>query len=142
MRRGLDLSEIGDLLELPTPAALLTYRRDGSALVSPVWFRWDGTAFEVTMAVGDMKPRHLRRDPRTVLTVFEAERPFRAVRALGTAELSRKGVREARLAIASRYLGPDRGERYAEEGGNTGFVMRLGAEHLSVWDFADTFLDD
>jgi hypothetical protein len=94
------------------------------------------------MAVGDMKPTHLRRDPRTVLTVFEARPPFRADRASGTAQLSGRGVREVRRSIATRYLGARRGERYAEEGGNTGFVMRLEPTRLSAWDFADTFLDD
>jgi hypothetical protein len=35
---------------------LTTYREDGSALVSPVWFRWHDEAFEVVIAEGDAEP--------------------------------------------------------------------------------------
>jgi hypothetical protein len=35
MRRDLRIEEPGDLLELPLLAVLATYRRDGSALLSP-----------------------------------------------------------------------------------------------------------
>jgi hypothetical protein len=48
---------------------LTTYRRDGSANVSPVWFRWEGDAFEVVIAEGDVKLRHLARAPRCVIVV-------------------------------------------------------------------------
>jgi hypothetical protein len=43
---------------------LTTYRRDGSAHTVPVWFRWTDEAFEVVIAKGDVKLRHLARDPR------------------------------------------------------------------------------
>src|SRR3954451_8732610 len=65
------------LLEAPSPAVLTTYRRDGSVLVSPVWFRWNDPDFEVVVARVDVKARHLARDPRCILVVFEAVRPFR-----------------------------------------------------------------
>src|SRR5205085_1623492 len=40
---------VRSLLEGPSPAVLTTYREDGSALVSPVWFRWNDPAFEVVI---------------------------------------------------------------------------------------------
>ena len=43
------------MLDAPSPAALITYRRDGSADVSPVWFRYTGEAFEVVVAKSDIK---------------------------------------------------------------------------------------
>src|SRR5207248_3861446 len=90
------------LLEAPSPAVLTTYRRDGSALVSPVWFRWTETAFEVVVAEGDMKLRHLTRDPRCVLVVFETVPPFRGVEVRGVAELIEGDATAAREAIAGR----------------------------------------
>jgi Pyridoxamine 5'-phosphate oxidase len=42
--------ELLSLLDAPSPAVLTTYRKDGSALVSPVWFRWLDGAFEVVIA--------------------------------------------------------------------------------------------
>ena len=39
------LEDLRSLLDAPAPAVLLTYRADGSADVSPVWFRVAGEAF-------------------------------------------------------------------------------------------------
>ena len=75
------------LLEAPALAVLTTYRKDGSAHTVPVWFRWTGEAFEVVIAKDDVKLRHLARDPRCVLVVFEAVQPFRGVEVRGVAEL-------------------------------------------------------
>jgi len=77
------------MLEAASPAVLTTYRRDGSALTSPVWYRWTGDAFEVVIAADDVKVRHLMRDPRCALVVFEVARPFRGVEVRGEAELLR-----------------------------------------------------
>jgi hypothetical protein len=52
------------LLKAPSAAVLTTYPRDGSALVSPVWFRWASEVLEVVIAKDDVKLRHLAHDPR------------------------------------------------------------------------------
>lgn len=67
------------LLDAPSPAVITLYRADGEALLSPVWFRVNADAFEVVMAIGDLKLGHLRRDPRCVLLIFETIPPFRGV---------------------------------------------------------------
>lgn len=51
------------------------------------------------------------------------------------ATLRREGVTEARLAIASRYLGPEQGQRFAQARG-PGFVLGLSLEHARSWDLA------
>ena len=84
---------------------LTTSRKDGSAHTVPVWYRWIGEAFEVVIAKGDVKLRHLARDPRCVLVVFEAVRPFGGVEVRGVAELVEGDVTSARVAIAGRFLG-------------------------------------
>ena len=78
------LDDVRSLLEAPSAAVLVTYRRDGSADVSPVWFRFTGAAFEVVVAKGDVTLSHLTRDPRAVLMVFEAGPPFRGVKSAPT----------------------------------------------------------
>jgi hypothetical protein len=47
------VSAVRPLLDAPSPAVLTLYRPDGSALVSQVWFRVNGDAFEVVIAAGD-----------------------------------------------------------------------------------------
>ena len=96
------------LLDGPSPAVLTTYRKDGTALVSPVWFRFADGLFEVVIAEGDVKLRHLARDPRAILVVFESVPPFRGIEVRGEATLVEGDIGEARATIAARYLGAPR----------------------------------
>ena len=106
---------VRSLLEAPSPAVLTTYRKDGSAHTVPVWFRWTDPDFEVVIAKSGVKLRHLARDSRCVLVVFEAVRPFRGVEVRGVGELVEGDVTSARAAIAGRYLGERDGTRFAAE---------------------------
>jgi PPOX class probable F420-dependent enzyme len=125
------------LLEAPSPAVLTTYRKDGSALVSPVWFRWTAGSFEVVIVEGDVKLRHLARDPRCILVVFEAAPPFRGVEARGVPELVEGDATAVREAIAGRYLGVEAGRRFAaERRSKPGVVLRLQDRDPRVWDLS------
>jgi PPOX class probable F420-dependent enzyme len=128
---------VRSLLDAPSPAVLTTYRKDGSALVSPVWYRWHDGALEVVIAQDDLKLRHLAHDPRCALVVFEAVRPFRGVEIRGVAELSDHAAGPARAAIAARYLGEADGARFAEERrARPGVLLRLSSDNPRVWDLA------
>src|SRR5919204_1749757 len=125
------------LLEAPSPAVLATYRKDGSALLSPVWFRWHEGAFEVVIAEDDVKLRHLRRDRRCVLVVFEAVPPFRGLEVRGEPEEVEGDVTAARAAIAGRYLGPTDGARFAEARRMTpGVLVRIVPREPRAWDLS------
>ena len=131
------IESVRSLLEAPSPAVLTTYRKDGSALVSPVWFRWSDGALEVVIAAGDLKLRHLARDPRCVLVVFEAVRPFRGVEVRGVGELVEGDVSSVRAAIAERYLGVPDGAVFATERRSTpAALLRLVPENPRVWDLS------
>jgi PPOX class probable F420-dependent enzyme len=118
---------------------LATYRRDGSALVTPVWFRWNTPAFEVVIAEDDVKLGHLRRDPRCVLVVFETVRPFRGIEVRAEAQLLARDVTPERLAIAGRYLGAADGARFAEERRTKhGILVRLVPASPRVWNLSAT----
>ena len=130
------LDGVRSLLEGPSPAVLTTYRQDGSALVSPVWFRRHDGRFEVVIAKGDVKLRHLARDPRCVLVVFESVPPFRGVEARGTAELVDTDVSSIRASIAGRYLGERDGARFAAERTTPGVLLRLAVDDPRVWDLS------
>src|SRR3954451_1652900 len=124
------------LLEDPAPAALTTYRRDASAATSPVWFRFDNDAFEVVVAEGDIKLKHLARRPACALVVFEAVPPFRGVRVEAEPELVTGDVAEVRLAIASRYLGRERGRRFTDQRDPCGTVVRFPVAAARCWDLS------
>ena len=72
-----------------------------------------GLVFEVVIAKGDVKLRHLARNPPCVLVVFGAVQPFRGVEVRGEAELVEGDVTSARVAIAGRNLDVEDGERFA-----------------------------
>jgi PPOX class probable F420-dependent enzyme len=131
------LEGMDSLLDGPSPAVLTTYRKDGSALVTPVWFRWTGEAFEVVIAESDVKLVHLRRDPRCTLLVFEAVAPFRGIEVKGTPELVEGDVTTVRIAIAGRYLGAAAGARFADERrSKPGVLLRLVPDVPRTWSLA------
>lgn len=80
---SVSLDDIRSLLDAPSPAAFVTYRGDGSADASPVWFHCTDSAFEVVVAADDPKLRHTAFDDRAVLTKFETVPPFRGVKVVG-----------------------------------------------------------
>ena len=122
------------LLEAPSAAVLAVYRADGTVLMSPVWFKTDGDSVEIVIAEGDAKLERLRADPRCVFMAFETRPPFRGLRVEAEAALVADGVRAARLEIASRYLGAQKGQQYVEERTKPGVVVRVPLTSARTWD--------
>jgi PPOX class probable F420-dependent enzyme len=133
---------VRSLLEAPSPAVLTTYRKDGTAAVSPVWFRWADDRFEVVIAKGDTKLLHLSRDPRCVLVVFETVRPFRGVEVRARAELVECDVTPIRAAIIGRYLGERDGVRMAEQRRTKPGVLLVIAGDFRAWDLSASLPDE
>ncbi|HYX85206.1 MAG TPA: pyridoxamine 5'-phosphate oxidase family protein [Gaiellales bacterium] len=138
MRKGLTPDDLGDLLELPLLAVLASYRRDGTVLLSPVWHEWHDNGFHVVTRFRDGKARHLRRDPRASIVVCDDCPPYRGLELRTTARLIMLEERSIVRRIATRYLGREAGERYAETAGDD-LLIRLEPGELRGWDFADYF---
>ena len=138
MRKGLTPDDLGDLLELPLLAVLATYRRDGTVLLSPVWHEWRDNGFDVVTGPRDVKAGHLRRDRRASIVVCEDGVPYRGLELRAMARLIVLEERSILRRIATRYLGPEGGERYAETAGDD-LLIRLEPGELRAWDFADYF---
>ena len=123
------MREFASLFQAPSPAVLTTYRKDGTAVTSPVWFRFRDDTFEVVIAENDVKLRHLAARPECELLVFETVPPFRGMRVRSDQPiLTRDGAQQARQEIAARYLGEERGKRFAAERTSTGILLRLPAD--------------
>jgi len=131
------IQQFGSLLEAPSPAVLATYREDGTAFVSPVWFRFHNNRFEVVIAEGDAKLRHLERRPECSLVVFETTPPFRGVRIEGVPALVPDQDGGVRAAIAGGYLGAEGGSRFADERQTPGIVLRLEVDQARAWDLSN-----
>lgn len=139
MRTNLAVEDLADFLEEPLVAVLATLRRDGSVLLSPVWHEWRDGAFQIWTGADDVKARHVRRDPRVSVVVAESHPPLRGVEVRGRARLIDERATETAVRIASRYLGPEGGERYVREIGGDDVIVRVEPGELRVWDFADEY---
>jgi PPOX class probable F420-dependent enzyme len=135
VRKGLGPEDLDGLLERPLVAVLATYRANGDVLLSPVWHRWRDGGFDVITSGNDVKARHLRRDPRASILVFEHEPPYRGIEVSGRASLGAADLDVVR-AMAIRYLGEAEGQAYAAGAGDDTLV-RLEPGRLRAWDFAD-----
>jgi PPOX class probable F420-dependent enzyme len=134
VRKHLRPDELGDLLERPLVAVLATYRVDGTVLLSPVWHRWRDGGFDVVTGSRDVKVRHLHRDPRASIVVYEHVPPYRGIEVRCEARL--EAVGDAVRRIAARYLGEGDGAAYADSSGDD-TLIRLEPGRLRAWDFAD-----
>jgi PPOX class probable F420-dependent enzyme len=124
-----------DLFAGAPAATLATYRRDGSVLLSPVWVQWHAGAFEVVIADGDIKRRHLERNPRCGLVVFETSFPFRGTEVEGEAVFDASNVDAVRRMIAARYIGREAAEAFARDRAKVpSAVLRLVPTKRREWD--------
>ena len=132
--RALDRAEIRAFLNEGTRTAkVAVVRKDGSPLVTPVWFLLDrGETIVFTTGKTTAKGRALERDPRLSLCVEDDRPPFAFVRVDGVAELS-EDLAELQLwatRIAERYMGKQRAREFGERNGVPGeVVVRVRMEH-------------
>jgi PPOX class probable F420-dependent enzyme len=139
VRRNLTVDDLGDLLDQPLIAVLATLRTDGTVLLSPVWHEWRDGGFNVWLEEGNVKTRHLRRDPRTTILVAESEPPLRGIEIRGEARFTEDDIRETAVRIAARYVGPREGAAYVDATDGTNVIVRIAPGHLRTWDFADEY---
>jgi PPOX class probable F420-dependent enzyme len=138
-RRTID--ELGDLLERPYCAVLGTHWPDGSVLLSPVWHEWRDGGFNIGVPVDDVKVRHLRRDPRASVVVFDHSWPARGIEVRGLARIGADGREELSRRLSVRYLGTVNGHAYAERIA-PGLVVRVEPGIVRAWDFVDEIAPD
>jgi PPOX class probable F420-dependent enzyme len=137
MRTDLTIGDLDGFLDEPIVAVLATIRQDGSVLLSPVWHEWRDGGFQVWSGANDVKTRHLRREPRASIVVAESSDPLRGLEVRGSAEIVTEGAFETAVRIATRYLGPGKGEDYVRKVGGNDITIRLAPGELRAWDFAD-----
>jgi PPOX class probable F420-dependent enzyme len=125
--RTLDPAEIRTFLdEGARTAKVAVVRRDGSPLVTPVWFLCDEEGLVVfETETGSVKGNALRRDPRISVCVEDDAAPFGFVRIDGIAELNedQTDLLSWTTRIAARYMGSENAEAHGRR--NAGFGHML-----------------
>lgn len=101
--------DIRDFLATRVFAHLATSMEDGSPQVSPVWVETDGDCIVVNSAVGRVKDRNIRRDPRVALSAVHPDDPYRCLMIRGRVErITEAGAEEGIDRLARKYTGADR----------------------------------
>jgi PPOX class probable F420-dependent enzyme len=95
-----------DLFKKKAFANLGTIMNDGSPQVTPVWVDYDGKYVRFNSALGRVKDKNVRRDPRVSLSILDPENPYRYLAIRGrVVEITQKGADEHINSLAQKYLG-------------------------------------
>lgn len=95
-----------DLLKKKAFANLGTLMSDGSPQVTPVWFDYDGKHVLVNSALGRVKDKNMRRDPRVSLSIQDPENPYRYLEVRGkVVDITQNGADENINKLSQKYLG-------------------------------------
>jgi len=95
------------LLRSKTFGAVATLKQDGTPQTSIVWLDTDGEHLIFNTTNGRAKGRHLRRDPRVSVAVFDPESVYDYFEVEGTAELVLDGADDHISELSRKYTGKD-----------------------------------
>ena len=138
--RNLAPEKLQRFLDRPLVATLATYRKDGSVLLSPVWQEWQNGGFNIVIGQDDVKARHIKRDPRASVAVYEHAPPYTGVELRTTASMTAGDGHDLLRRLAVRYLGNRAGNKYADTSADDPMVvLRLKPGELRSWNYADEF---
>ena len=95
-----------DLFKKKAFANLGTLMKDGSPQVTPVWCDYDGKHVRVNSALGRVKDKNIRRDPRVSLGIQDPENPYRYMEIRGkVVEITQNGADDHINSLSQKYLG-------------------------------------
>jgi PPOX class probable F420-dependent enzyme len=95
-----------DLLQKKAFANLGTLMKDGSPQVTPVWVDYDGKHLRINSALGRVKDKNIRRDPRVTLSISDPENPYRYMEVRGkVVEITQNGADDHINSLSQKYLG-------------------------------------
>ena len=98
--------EYVDLLEKPAFGNLGTLMPDGSPQVTPIWVDYDGKHVRFNSALGRVKDKNIRRDPRVSVTLVDPANPYRYLEIRGrVVEITQNGADDHINKLSQKYLG-------------------------------------
>ena len=97
--------ELREIMELPMLGILATVNLDGSPQATPIWYDYDGQAFNVTSFANRVKVRNIRNNPRVSLIIVDTVNYGEPLTVNGTAKIIEEGAQAATQRMAIRYQG-------------------------------------
>ena len=105
-------------------------------LALPIWYQYEDGQVIIGMDGGSLKAKLLRAAGRATMTVQTETAPYQYVSVEGPVVISAEQRDD--LSMATRYLGPEMGQWYADNNPSTSasVVARLTPERWRTSDFA------
>jgi PPOX class probable F420-dependent enzyme len=95
-----------DLFEKQAFGNLGTLMKDGSPQVTPVWVDYDGKHVLFNSALGRVKDKNVRRDPRVSISLQDPTNPYRYLEIRGkVVEITQSGADDHINKLSQKYLG-------------------------------------
>lgn len=93
----------------PNLAFLATVMEDGSPQVTPVWIHLENGYLTFNTAIGRVKERNMRRDPRVAFSIVDKDNPYDKVCIRGRVVEIIEGEEADRQidVLAKKYLGQE-----------------------------------
>jgi len=124
---------VRELFQGPNFGHLATLMPDGSPQVTPVWVDTDGEHVLVNTAVGRLKWKNVRRDPRVAIDVTDSANPYRMASVRGRVVALREEGAVAHIhGLARRYTGQ---ERYPLGEGEQRVILVVEPERVATMGF-------
>ncbi len=142
---ALSKQEVDERLAATCVARMASYRADGMIHLTPIWFHWNGSEFQLTLGAGRVHLKNLTRDPRVSILIDRDPRPEEglgagawAIMCRGTATLSQDEglIREVTHAVLAKTLGAGDADQYLEPvmaEGRT--IVTITPKDWLTWDY-------
>jgi PPOX class probable F420-dependent enzyme len=118
-----------DLFDKKAFGSLSTLMPDGSPQTNPVWVDYDNGDLWVNTAVGRLKDKNMKRDPRVSVAVIDPDNPYRFLEIRGKVhEVTENGAESHIDKMAKKYLGKDK-YPFAQPGEKR-IVFKIKPEHV------------
>ena len=116
-------------------ASFVTLLSDGSPHVAPTWIDHEGDTILINTAMGRLKEKNVRKDPRVALSIYDNENPYHMVAIRGkVTELTTKGAEDHVDKLAKRYLGMDKYPRRTSD--EKRILIKIKAEKIHHQDYS------
>ena len=101
-------AELRALLEKQCFGHVVTFNRDGSLQLSPVWMEVNNGKLSFNTNTQRQKGRNLRRNPRVLVSVLDPDHPINYAIIEGNAVLETAGAEDQVHRLAGKYTGTPR----------------------------------
>jgi PPOX class probable F420-dependent enzyme len=104
--------EITEYLAAPHIAVVATMNRNGQPHLTPNWYRYDGKMLTLITRTDRLKYRHLQRNPRISVCIYDPPVASNYVVIAGTATCNDQDIWDEARRIIERYRTPGEVDGY------------------------------